>query len=180
MIYYWVTDFSEGVSAVREKENSDWYFIDMDGNRVENLPEAEYLSPFSDGLCLIVKDRKVGYMDHSGKIVIPCQYDFCTPFVGGYAVVTFEEPEKGPWDFEEQVNNLTERGRGPYGIIDKKGEFVLKPQYPRPPVILPGGAAIVWKVEGDEVFEYLIDIENGGKTIEKSRDSLPLEIFELL
>ncbi len=39
--------------------------------------------PFREGLARYVEDRKYGYFDECGKIVIPARYDFVLPFEEG-------------------------------------------------------------------------------------------------
>lgn len=42
---------------------------------------------FSDGMEMVEKDDYFGYVDQSGRLVIPCIYDWGFPFKNGFAVV---------------------------------------------------------------------------------------------
>jgi hypothetical protein len=43
--------------------------------------------PFSDGLAVVVKDEKAGYVDKTGKMVIAPQFARAQPFSEGLAAV---------------------------------------------------------------------------------------------
>ena len=59
-----------------------------------------------------------GYIDTAGNIVIPINFDIATPFHKGLACVSVGK-QLGP-SFWVGHN---------WGIIDRRGEFVLKPQF---------------------------------------------------
>lgn len=73
---------------------------------------------FSEGVAAVVRDNKIGFIDSENRIVIPFQYDYpaCEEgygtdylFHNGYCIMGDKE--------------------GKLGIIDKKGDWVVKPQY---------------------------------------------------
>lgn len=66
--------------------------------------ERGYFSGFSEGLAILWKDGKSGYIDKMGKLVIPAVYDKAEYFDGGLAWVK----QNGKW-----------------GCIDKTGEVVI-------------------------------------------------------
>ena len=66
---------------------------------------------FSEGLAYIKKDKKYGYIDKSGKEVIPAVYNYVSDFSEGVAAV-----EKD----------------GKYGYIDKSGKEVVPFDYDVP------------------------------------------------
>ncbi len=61
---------------------------------------------YSEGLFVVEKDEKYGYMDKNGRIVIPCMYDSANEMIKGVAIV--------------QINEK-------YGLIDKKGKYIITP-----------------------------------------------------
>lgn len=63
---------------------------------------------YSDGLARICLNRKYGYIDKTGKIVINPQFDYAYDFSEGMAVI---------------------RQNGKYGYIDKSGKIVIPPQF---------------------------------------------------
>ena len=50
-------------------------------------PQYEDADSFSEGLAAVKKDGKWGYIDETGKTVIPFEYDYAFPFSEGLAVV---------------------------------------------------------------------------------------------
>lgn len=160
--------FSEGVAAVRERGLGKWYFIDHDGKIVDEIPKSAFLSDFIEGLSIIQNNGKVGYINHSGEIVIPCEYDYVSSFTEGYAAVTLNEPML-TGDLGMQIYTIDHGTEGVYGIIDKEGNMVIEPQYYGIPEIKPGGVAKVQILVGkDQYYWALIDIEDGGRIFHKS------------
>ena len=112
----------------RSLGGNDWRtkFIDKQGRRV--FVVDGYVEEFSDGMAaLIVKDDKVGpkvsnsanfygYIDRSGKIVVPPRFGEALAFHEGLAAV---RPIK-----------TTVYGMGDtWGYIDKSGKYAIQPQY---------------------------------------------------
>jgi hypothetical protein len=63
--------------------------------------ESEYFSLFfTDGLCRVYQNGKVGYVNESGILVIPCIYDDCKPFSNGIAPVS----KNGKWGMINKNN----------------------------------------------------------------------------
>ncbi len=91
-------------------------FIDADG-KVVVQPEwdacsrttiSHQLVACNEGLCGVYKDGKWGYIDTTGHLVIPNQFDFANPFTEGLATVKLG---------------------GRWGFIDKTGQYVINPQF---------------------------------------------------
>src|ERR1019366_1426959 len=68
-----------------------------------------HIVAFNEGLCAVKKDGKWGYIDTSGHLAIPAQFDSAGPFVEGLATVKLGS----------QV-----------GFIDKTGQYAINPQFP--------------------------------------------------
>lgn len=95
--YSLVLDYSEGYACAKKK-NGQWDVIDLNGSVITSLPmnltpyDKDYHLKigFHEGL-LPVKDsnqnNKIGYIDISGKVVIPCRYDIADDFSQGLAAV---------------------------------------------------------------------------------------------
>jgi hypothetical protein len=71
-------------------------------------PERGGIGDFQNGLALAIANEKYGYIDTSGKLVIPAQYDDARHFADGLAAV--------------QIG-------GKWGYINPKGERVIPPQF---------------------------------------------------
>ena len=104
---------------------------------------------FSEGLVAVQHDWKWGYVDTSGKEIIPCQYDLAKSFSNGLAAVGVGEDSwnskygfintKGeeivPCIYDD-VEKFSEglavvKRKEKYGFINTKGEEVIPCQYDR-------------------------------------------------
>lgn len=96
--------YSEGWAIVKPTPYTS-YYIDKQGKRVtRDFIEAR---PFSEGLAAVCdknNNQRWGFIDKTGKIVIPCQYKNVRPFREGLAAVDG-------------------------GYIDKSGNWVIPPKY---------------------------------------------------
>lgn len=111
-VYKDAAGFSEGLANV-VKENQKVEYIGKDGKTVFTPEgEIEYAYPFKDGMALVKIGNKYGYINRTGKVVIPVQYEEANNFSEGLAMVLVEENEKGK-----------------YGFIDKEGKIVITPQF---------------------------------------------------
>ena len=68
----------------------------------------DWVSSFSQGRCAVCQGEKYGYIDRSGKEIIPCRYDFASDFAEGLAGI--------------QINRL-------WGVIDISGSEIVSPRY---------------------------------------------------
>lgn len=137
-------DFSEGLAQIKLKNKT--FFIDKHGKTkiIPQIPSLTYFS-FSDGLAQVViagGDHKSGFIDTTGKIVIPIKYSNIRDFKNGLAAYK----ENNKWGFinkKEQVvispqfdKVLTYEGfvrelccvqlKNQWGYINKKGIFIWK------------------------------------------------------
>lgn len=128
--YINVTDFSEGLAAVQVnvKGEKKWGFINKSGEMVikpaydldedEDYFEIGYnkVMSFSNGLAAVQigrkNERKWGYIDKNGKIVIEPQFAKAYGFSEGLAAVRIGNSDNGKW-----------------GFIDSKGKFIVNPIY---------------------------------------------------
>lgn len=113
-------NYHEGLFRVRKdgggrdwKEklaNSKHGYINLDGELVIPL-QYRWAKDFSEGLAAVENEKGlVGYIDKQGRLVIPFRYIDGEPFKNGRAVV--------------RANIYG----GPYGVIDTKGNWILKPE----------------------------------------------------
>lgn len=88
-------------------------FINKKGEYVVN-PAYEYANNFSDALAKAKSKEMDGYINTAGKFVInDSTFYIKNPFYNGYAVVGV-------------IGNY---GKSSYGVIDKKGKYVINPQF---------------------------------------------------
>lgn len=104
---------------------------------------AAIAGDFAEGLAVYTLDRKHGYVDRSGAVVIPAQFDEAKNFRDGAALVRtpagygqidrqgkflIEPKFERPFGFSDGLSAVLLRGQG-YGYIDRSGRFVIEPQY---------------------------------------------------
>jgi hypothetical protein len=169
------TDFENGMAVVSERYTKRMYIIGKDGNRIEKYPESKLITPFQQGLSLVEQNGLFGYMNLDGEWEIEPQYDFGSPFLDGYAAVTFNEKDSiqrfySADNFSSLFNG--QYSMGMYRIIDQEGNYVSDNWYAGLPKILPSGAAhvTILSEDGTRQYEALIDLENGGQIFDKGRE----------
>ncbi|WP_438495064.1 WG repeat-containing protein [Paenibacillus sp. IHBB 3054] len=140
-------NLSGGVAHVVLAEGAGEALIDRAGKVVTTLTE-KYSSEFyfSDGLALAYapKDGKIGFINTSGKLVIPYQYTEARGYSQGLAlvknsaglygyintagktVIPFKYKEGS--DFSEGLASV-KNAKGKWGFINKQGELSLPYQY---------------------------------------------------
>ncbi|GEM_PF-5973926 len=102
-----MTTFSKEGFCVVEDEESGFMLINNRGEQVLLLSEYEDVGSPMQGLMSVQKEGVWGYMDTSGKIVLPLIYEEAYGFSEfGHAVVKY---------------------KGLYGIINKEGEYLISP-----------------------------------------------------
>lgn len=109
--YKEVTCFSDGIAFVVKEEHTP-AAINVDGNILFTLPQVDEVRQYTEGLAAFASynelgEKKWGFMDKEGKIIIAPQYANAFSFCNGRAVVA------------EQKNE--------YGIIDKQGNYIVNP-----------------------------------------------------
>lgn len=125
-----VGNFSEGLAYIVKNEKVG--FIDKTGKVVINpiydqiidnlsgdslpmdyelISSNHYagISVFRNGLAVVVKDGRFGFIDKTGKTVIPFEYQFAYPF--------------------NQHNQALVLKNGKYGVIDKTGKIIVSLNY---------------------------------------------------
>ena len=128
----------EELPEINAHPNIKWGYIDERGRVVVELRYAE-LRDFSEGLAAAAvldaekperplagrgdrRNLKWGYVDASGREVIPVQFLAAGDFSEGLAAVN---PGVGGRGGESSICGAP----GNYGYIDKTGAFVIKPQF---------------------------------------------------
>ncbi|MBK9939865.1 MAG: WG repeat-containing protein, partial [Chitinophagaceae bacterium] len=77
----WAEDFYEGIAKVHcvfRFTKVNWYYINTTGRIIftAEVPEIFENGDMSDGLAAVCnKNKKYGYIDKTGKLVIPYQFD---------------------------------------------------------------------------------------------------------
>lgn len=144
--YEELPEFKEGYLWINNQ------FYDTLGNIIPF--EAEFVHPFSNGLARFRKkvgnDELYGFVDKTGKIVIPPQFDIANDFSEDIAAVWNKKNEK-------------------WGFINKSGKLITNYQYSWIQFVyerykFKNGYCIVGKSQGDYNLYGLID-KNGKEII---------------
>ena len=90
-------------------------------------PQYEAAGLFDDGLAPVKQNGKWGYIDKTGKTVIPFQYDIAGLFNEGFALVgtlVYSEPET-VYDWETDQTYETGKTMSTYGLgfVDTQGNY---------------------------------------------------------
>jgi hypothetical protein len=124
----WAEDFREGLAHVQASGealgyNGRWGYINKAGEIVI-APDAKRMiddedgieTAFHDGLAMVEVDGEIpprkGFIDKSGKVVIPARFTYVYPFSEGLAAATESESGDAGW-----------------GFIDKTGKWVVPQNY---------------------------------------------------
>ena len=109
------------------------------------IPQGYSLVSYSDGVLLLEKEGKYGYLDYTGKWIAQPIYTYARPFMEGLAVVGFEGGRKC--------------------VIDTTGDVVI-PFYYSEITDLSGGLMAAWKSgAGWVLFENMTSVQaEGSKT----------------
>lgn len=101
-------------------------FYDADFNIVKEYKNVR-LEEFSESYyCLMDLDTGLyGYVDDSGEVAIPFAYSLAKGFHNGYASVL--EGARQEIYYEDRTVKMYNNVDGFWGIIDKKGKYVLEP-----------------------------------------------------
>lgn len=113
----WVENFSEGLAAINingsysdgKLQGGTWGYISTDGNIVID-PLYEYAGPFSEGMAVVKKDKKLFIIDREQKIKKEIKYDEI-------------------FNFKEGMARFKKDGK--FGFINKDFKEVIPPQYDR-------------------------------------------------
>ncbi len=103
-------DFREEMACV--KKEGQWFYIDRTGKTVITLKDADYAYSFREGVARyhhIEKENKLddyGYVDHTGKVIIPPNYHLA-------------------YDFHDGLARVSSDGKS-WGFIDKTGKLVIE------------------------------------------------------
>ena len=138
--------FHDGLAAVALRNEDAFRFIDTRG---QVAIDAEFQGAdirFSNGLCAVWNEH-YGYIDRSGRLVIPYRFYFAGHFSGGLAVI--KEPDSALYGYVNELGEIAIKqsftcadsfvGKlAPvivgakyesyhYGYIDRKGAYVWRP-----------------------------------------------------
>jgi hypothetical protein len=105
-----ISHCSEGLTVIQDT-NDKLFILNLKTSQIKELKLAvdnpEIV--FSEGLASFQHERRTGFINTTGEIVIPPKYLYASPFVGGHACVSSPD---------------SDGNAGPNAVIDKKGQIV--------------------------------------------------------
>jgi len=107
------SSFNEGLACVVE-ENKAPAYITSKGKVKFEIKDADLARNFFEDRAAVLIDKKWGFINKSGEIVINPQFDYVYDFRDGLCLVAVKK---------ENMNDYS------YGFIDKEGIFVINPQF---------------------------------------------------
>lgn len=138
--FYYITPFSEGLSAVLLTKGGKWAYIDETGNMVI-APQFDEATPFSNGLAKVVKNGETFFITKNGRKAFdtsftllgfreelsPAKFSENWGFVNieGKVVIPFKFQNANP--FYENLAAVTQNNR--IGYIDKLGNWAIFPRF---------------------------------------------------
>ncbi len=151
--------FSEGLALVEEtvdRSGRRQSFMNQKGQTIFTLPGSiSQALPFSGGLSLISasteRTSKYGYMDTSGRVVIPPSFASATPFFEGLAA----------------VKRSRDLSANDWGYIDTRGQFAIPPKFKGAGPFSNGLAFVEWISSERYLLSGVID-RTGKIVIDKS------------
>jgi tetratricopeptide (TPR) repeat protein len=146
--YMNVSPFSGGRASAFKKDPFEWSglgqfgFIDKTGAMVLTLPYRKNVGVFHNGLARVELGWRYGYIDASGKMVIPQNFTEALPFSQGLAAVA----QDYKWNYINSSGEVVVQTRGSpvlnfrdgfarvrptfdWGLMDKSGTIQVKPQF---------------------------------------------------
>lgn len=134
--------------------STDTGFMVIDLSSGAQILSYDIVLEFTDGLALVMKDEKCGFIDKDGELVVPMVYDAAYSFSEGLAPVFKADGDdswQGWWGFIDQngqevvpleyqlvfpfvdgracVMKEDEQRYRTYGFIDKTGKEIIPPTY---------------------------------------------------
>lgn len=151
------TDVSEGLVLVLDG-NGESRCLDVKGNEVFSFKEPITIYPFKDGFAIYsYNPSNYGFIDKTGKIVIPAVYDSVEDFSEGLAAVKLGDKygyidNKGevviPFQFmyagEFHEGMAAVYNGSLWGFIDKNGKYVINPQFEETSSFSDGLACVLY------------------------------------
>lgn len=107
------SQFSEGFACKYSSESGKYYFIDTTGKPAFDGKQWEWAENFCEGMALVFDGSGWGFIDTTGKLVIPCKYESAA--------------EQNPESFHEGLAPVViDPARDLFGYIDKTGKQVFE------------------------------------------------------
>jgi hypothetical protein len=135
------------VRVVKSSDGSEGLF---DLSKRKLLFTADRIMNLSDNLIMVQKNDKFGFIDPTGKIVLPIQYAYVEDFHEGLAAVGKKDPKSRAIK---------------YGYMNKSGKIVIPYQYQSAGIFSDGVAVVRVRFDSSTYKATLRIIDKNGKNI---------------
>lgn len=115
--YYWEDGERYDFTNYSEYSIINWGLIDNNGNEILPLEYRAIADKVVDGLVEIRSNKRFGYVDITGRILLEPTYKSVEPFIDGYAIVS-----KASYYYDEDGRD---REKSVYGVIDSQFKEVI-------------------------------------------------------
>lgn len=115
--YYWEDGERYDFTNYNEYSIINWGLIDNNGNAILPLEYRAIADKVIDGLVEIRSNKRLGYVDITGRILLEPTYKSIGEFVDGYAVVS-----KTSYYYDEDVRD---REKSVYGVINSQFNEII-------------------------------------------------------
>jgi hypothetical protein len=109
--------FTQEIKSKQDEKTQLFGFVDSEEKYIVNpiYKEVDYNFGYSEeGLFKVIDTKdKIGFVNASGKLIVPCKYDYVSSFENGFSVVRYL---KGEYEYT-------------YGFIDSTGKEVIPVKY---------------------------------------------------
>lgn len=128
---------------LQRKDKADITICQVSKELAEATKRYDELYNFSDGLAIVCKNKKYGFIDKLGHEIIPCKYDYAQDFINGISIVTMDKKqgainEQGsiviPCKYDAINRNdkdslMVTILNGKWGFLDLKGNIAIPFEY---------------------------------------------------
>jgi len=145
-------------------------FIDLNGNWAVK-PTYNHLYSFSDGLAAALNDNgKLGFIDKTGKVVIPFQFEINPMYMEGLMPGHI-------FKFSEGLAPMASKDK--FGYINKSGKWAIKPQFTQAWEFVDGLAVVTrgGNLKKESPGHYEIIDRTGRSVIKFGKDVSSVESF---
>lgn len=115
--YYWEDGERYDFTNYHEYSIINWGLIDNNGNEILPLEYRAIADKVIDGLVEIRSNKRIGYVDITGRVLLEPTYKSISEFVDGYAVVS-----KTSYYYDEDGRD---RERSVYGVINSQFKEII-------------------------------------------------------
>lgn len=115
--YYWEDGERYDFTNYNEYSIINWGLIDNNGNEILPLEYRAIADKVIDGVVEIRSNKRIGYVDITGRVLLEPTYKSISDFVDGYAVVS-----KTSYYYDEDGRD---RERSVYGVINSQFKEII-------------------------------------------------------